>query len=241
MTALRLLVTRPEPDAGRTAAALRGRGHDVLVAPLLRMQPIADAPLGGGPWCGLLVTSANAIRALAATPALRALLNLPLLAVGQRTAELARQCGFVNVRSADGDAGDLADLAAEAFEAAIAPVLYLAGEDRAADLPRLVAARGIAVHTIVVYRMIAVSVLPDQVATALAAGRIDGVLHYSVRSAEAYLACADAAGLRAAALTPIHACLSEEIGAHLRAAGATTVRIAARPQESALLPLFNSP
>ena len=32
---MRLLVTRPEPDATRTAETLRARGHDVLVAPLL--------------------------------------------------------------------------------------------------------------------------------------------------------------------------------------------------------------
>ena len=43
---MRLLVTRPEPDAARTAEALRARGHEVLVAPLLRVETIA-ADFGG--------------------------------------------------------------------------------------------------------------------------------------------------------------------------------------------------
>ena len=41
MTALRLLVTRPEPDATRTADELRAKGHDVMVAPMLNFEPTA--------------------------------------------------------------------------------------------------------------------------------------------------------------------------------------------------------
>jgi len=237
---VRLLVTRPEPEAERTAAILRAGGHEVLVAPLLCMQPIADAALDDGPWAGLLVTSANAVRAVTEHPDRARLLHLPLLAVGRRTAEVARAAGFGSVSSAEGDAGDLAGLAATAFAAATTPVLYLAGEDRAVDLPALLAARGLAVRTVVVYRMIKAQAFPVQTAAALAAGRIDAVLHYSRRTAETYLACADAAGLRAAALAPMHFCLSAEIADILRAAGAATIRVAARPEESALLRLFAS-
>ena len=237
---MRLLVTRPEPEAKRTATILRAGGHEVLVAPLLCMQPIADAALDDGPWAGLLVTSANAVRAIAEHPDRARLLHLPLLAVGRRSAEAARAAGFASVSSADGGAGDLAGLAATAFSGAAAPVLYLAGEDRAVDLPALLAARGIAVRTIVVYRMIKAQAFPAQITAALAAGRIEAVLHYSRRTAETYVTCADAAGLRAAALASMHFCLSAEIADILRAAGAATVRVAARPEESALLRLLAS-
>ena len=37
---MKLLVTRPEPDGERTAEALRARGHEVLLAPMLRMQAV---------------------------------------------------------------------------------------------------------------------------------------------------------------------------------------------------------
>ena len=40
---MRLLVTRPEPDGERTAQALRARGHAVVLAPLLRTEPVAFA------------------------------------------------------------------------------------------------------------------------------------------------------------------------------------------------------
>ena len=62
---MRLLLTRPEPDAQRTAAALRAQGHDVIIAPLLRIEPAADAEIGAGPWAAILITSANAAHAVA--------------------------------------------------------------------------------------------------------------------------------------------------------------------------------
>ncbi len=62
---MRILLTRPQADAERTAAALRARGHEVIVAPLLDIEIVSDAELGGGPWAAILVTSANAVRAIA--------------------------------------------------------------------------------------------------------------------------------------------------------------------------------
>ena len=62
---MRLLVTRPEPEATRTAALLRSHGHDVIVAPLLRVEPVAEVAFGPGPWAALAFTSANAVRAIA--------------------------------------------------------------------------------------------------------------------------------------------------------------------------------
>ena len=49
---MRLLVTRPEADAERTATALRACGHTVVVAPLLRIEPVEDAEIAAGTVCG---------------------------------------------------------------------------------------------------------------------------------------------------------------------------------------------
>ncbi|HXF87381.1 MAG TPA: uroporphyrinogen-III synthase [Xanthobacteraceae bacterium] len=231
---MRLLVTRPEDEGRRTAEMLRALGHEVLLAPLLRIEPIPDADFGPPPWPGVLMSSANAARAVAAHPRKGELVALPLLAVGDRTAEAAREAGFMDVTSAGGEATDLARAAATRFAGCKAPLLYLAGRDRARDLP---AALGeLRVRTVVVYRAIKVERLPSAVQAALAAGRLDGVLHYSRRSAETYLALADAAGLRAKALAPLHYCLSARIAAAL--ADAPEVRIAAEPNEAALLRLI---
>src|SRR6266542_1911543 len=105
-----VLVTRPHPDDEATAAALRARGFEVLRAPMLRFEPVpfhadADAPYGA-----VIVTSANALRAIASHLTDSPLLRLPLFAVGEHTAAAARAAGFSQVSAARGDAGALRDL-----------------------------------------------------------------------------------------------------------------------------------
>jgi uroporphyrinogen-III synthase len=237
---VRLLVTRPEPDGERTAAVLRARGHEVMVAALLRVAAIADADLGAGPHAGVIITSANAARALAAHPRRAELARLPAFAVGRRSAEAVRAAGFGDVMSADGDARDLVRLIATRGAAAHAPLLYLAGEDRAADVAAELAKHGAPVRTVEVYRAVAAAAFPSAVETALAAGALAGVLHFSRRSAEAYLDCAEAAGIGAAALVPTHYCLSPQVAEPLTAAGAPNILVASRPDEAALLDLVPS-
>ena len=159
---MRLVVTRPQADGERTAAALRARGHEVLVAPLMRVEPVA-ADLSGG-WGGVIITSANAPGAIAGHPACEALLKLPLFAVGRRSAEAARQAGFTDVTSAGGDVRDLVRLIAERRADATAPLLYLAGEDRAADLVGELAVHGIAAEMAVVYRAVTAPFPPELIA-----------------------------------------------------------------------------
>ncbi len=237
---MRLLVTRPEPDGARTAAALRARGHEVMVAALLRVAAIAAADLGAPPYAGVIITSANAARALAAHPRRAALARLPVFAVGRRSAEAARAAGFGDVTSADGDARDLVRLVAARGASTTAPLLYLAGEERAADVAAELGKHGVPVRTVVIYRTVAVPAFPSPVRAALAGGALAGVLHFSRRSAGAYLHCAEAAGIGAAALAPAHYCLSREVAAPLTAAGAGKILVAPRPDEAALLDLVPS-
>jgi uroporphyrinogen-III synthase len=234
---MRLIVTRPEPDASATAALLRARGHVVDIVPLLRVETIA-ADLGAGPWGGIVITSANAARAVAVHPRMDELIARPAFAVGRRSAEAARAAGFADVASADGDAGDLVRLVAARADRG-RPLLYLAGEDRAADLESQLAAHGVALATVVVYRAVTVPGLPAAVGAALAAGAIDGVLHYSRRSADAFVAAAAATAVDIKILKTIHYCLSAEVAAALRQTGAAAVATAARPDQAALLALLD--
>jgi uroporphyrinogen-III synthase len=237
---VRLLVTRPQEDGERTAAMLRARGHAVLVAPLLRIEPVAAADFGPGPFAAVLTTSANAARAIMPHQRLHEICDLPLLTVGERSTLAARAAGFTAVTSADGDVHDLIALVARRFAGTTATLLYLAGEDRAADLAGELGRHGLTVRTAVVYRAAAVELFPPAAERAIAAGEIDGVLHYSPRSATAFVRCADQAGLLDRSLRLTHYCLSAQVAAPLVGAAAATIRLAARPEESALIELVGS-
>jgi uroporphyrinogen-III synthase len=234
---VRLLVTRPEPDSARTAAKLRERGHEVLIAPLLRVEILAgDLPAGA--WCAVVMTSANAARAVKRHRRVAELLQLPAFVVGRRTAEAARAAGFAEVTSADGNEQDLARLIGTRLRGSAAPLLYLAGEDRQGNLADDVVTYGLRVSTIEVYRVVKASRFPSAAEQALTARLLDGVLHYSGRSAQAYVDCATVAGILDRALVPFHCCLSAQVAEPVLKAGAADVRIAAKPEEAALLELF---
>ena len=139
------------------------------------------------------------------------------------------------MHSADGDKGDLARLLRVRLAGTRLPLLYLAGEDRAGALD--LAECGLHVLTAVVYRAVKAGRFPAEVENALTQRRLDGVTHFSRRTAEAYLDCAGAGGLREPALAPVHFCISAQVAEPLAAAGAPAVRTAMRPDEAALLAL----
>lgn len=235
---MRLLLTRPELDAERTAMTLRARGHAVVIAPLLHIEAQCDAPLAAGPWAAILVTSANAAHGIEAHGSHKGLCGVPVFAVGRRSAKAMRSAGFTDVTSADGGVTDLVRLVAR-YAKAGARMLYLAGADRTGDLAGELFQHGLHVYTAVIYRAVAATTLPLVAADALASG-IDGVLHFSRRSAETYVRVAGSAGLLQKALQPAHYCLSAHVAEPLVGAGAAAARIAPQPAEAALIELIGS-
>jgi uroporphyrinogen-III synthase len=234
-----VLVTRPQPDDEATAAALRARDFEVLKAPMLRFEPVAFQDDTDAAYGAVIVTSANALRGIEPHLENSRLLALPLFAVGERTADAARRAGFENVISADGDAAGLRDCVLASVRTKelkkASPLLYLAGADLARDLAGELGERGFTVVTHTTYRMAAVSSLPREICDAFAAHRIEAVLHYSRRSARAFLQAARAGGVEISALAIPQCCISAQVATVVRDGGATQVVVAATPDENALL------
>jgi uroporphyrinogen-III synthase len=83
--------------------------------------------------------------------------------------------------------------------------------------------------------MTALSSLSRETRDAFAANEVEAVLHYSQRSARAFLEAARAAGVEISALAVPQCCISESVAAVLRDAGATQVMVAAMTDENAML------
>lgn len=119
----RVLVLRPEPGASATAARARARGLEAVTVPLFEIEPVEwEVPEVGG-FDGLLLTSANAVRS--AGDKLETLRGLRAYAVGEATADAARDAGF-NI-AATGEAG--VDRLLGSIEPGL-KLLHLCGEDR---------------------------------------------------------------------------------------------------------------
>jgi uroporphyrinogen-III synthase len=233
-----VLVTRPHPDDEVTAGALRARGFEVLQAPMLRFEPVPFHDDADERYGAIIVTSANALRAIAPHLGNSRLLKLPLFAVGEHTASAAREAGFGEVLTANGGAAALRDLVLASVKTKqlkkASTLLYLAGADLARDLAGELGEKGFTVVTHTTYRMIPASSLPREVCDAFVANRIEAVLHYSRRSARAFLDAARSGGVEISALALPQCCISSAVASILRDAGATQVTAAAQADENAL-------
>lgn len=218
---LRVAITRAEPEASRTAARVRARGAEAVVAPLLTIVPCGyDTSTEGAQ--AIIFTSTNGVRAF---PDVGGARDRIVLAVGDATAEAAREAGFSDVRSADGDVVALAALAKATLDPAKGKLVHIAGDHVAGDLGGDLRAAGFSVERRLAYASVAASELPAALRQPL-----DVVLFHSARAAETFVALG---APNASELTA--GCLSAAVA---QAAGKTSwkrIITAPRPREEDLL------
>lgn len=228
---MRILVFRPQADAERSARAIAARGNEPVIAPLFEVVR-SDETAPPGPFAALVLTSGNAVAALSDAPA--AWRDLPVFSVGARTAARAREAGYGDARSADGDRHDLLALIGANLPPK-AKLLMIVGRDRHEDVPRKLTDAGYEVTLWTAYAAQALAALPERAVAALRDGEADAALHYSARGADTFVALAREAGLAEQALALTHVTLSADAAAPLIAAGASTVLVAEHPEEAAML------
>jgi uroporphyrinogen-III synthase len=177
----RVLVTRPQPGAARTAQRLRDADFEPVVIPLSEIVPL-PAELPAGEFDAAAASSANAIRHAPAGLVAR-LAAKPLFAVGDETAGVAREAGFADVRSSSGSAAELAhDIAAGTGLAA--RIAYLCGRVRLDALEGSLAGAGLRVDAIETYDTSPHQPSPDELGM-LDSAPIAAALVYSAKAAEA--------------------------------------------------------
>ncbi|GBQ15837.1 uroporphyrinogen-III synthase [Swaminathania salitolerans] len=226
-----VLVTRPEPGLSDTMTELARRGWSPCAAPMLHVIPL---PLKGATRFGrVVVTSGQSLNSLAATLPH----DIALTAVGRKTAERARACGFTSVDHAGGTA---LSLVPHLGEPCGDPTLLLAtGRHLGQDLARDLRNAGWSVSRRVVYMTQPVGHLSSSVCARLSAGEIGAALFYSAATAQAFLR---AVGERRTILRTITAlALSTQIADVLAEAPFAAVRTAEHPDQDSLLSLLDSP
>jgi uroporphyrinogen-III synthase len=236
---MRLLVTRPEPDALKLRAQLEERGYEATVEPLLEVT-FADAdPIDLDGVQALIATSRYGLRALKSHPLRTAALKLPLFAVGRATAAEARALGFEMVLTGAGTAHELVAHIVSVADPAAGLLLHLAGDTLAGQLARELEAHGFRVLQPVVYRMQAAGAFTDDTVEQLAFGEIEGVILMSPRTATIYASLMRKHGLMSVARRLIHFCLSETVARRLAGLGEVRAEIAEAPRLEEVLALID--
>lgn len=205
---MKVLVTRPEPDASTFAALCRANDIIPISAPLMDVQ-IEARPVDLDGIGALAFTSANGVRAFAASNSLR---KLTAFAVGPATAEAAHDEGFADIHIAGGDVDALAETIAKARGLFNGAVLHVAGTERAGDLLAALGENNVSARRAVLYEAHAVSELPASAREALSVSPpVEWVALFSPRTAKLFVALVRAAGLEGCLAHIQAACLSEAV------------------------------
>ena len=236
---MHILVTRPEPDASETKAALESAGHTVTLSPLLNIdfEPITD--IGQGSIQAIVVTSRNALRALSKSPLLADLRDLPVFAVGPRSARDVHDLGFHGVIEGPGNAAGLPDCISANSDPRGGRLLHLAGYRLAFDLEEAMSSRGYDFESLPCYRASPATSLPPQARDAIASGSLDAVLLMSPDSARTYVRLVGEAGLSRQAESIAAICISAATAAALPPLPVASIQVADRPNSEEVLALIN--
>ena len=213
----RVLVLRPEPGGSETVRRAEAKGLAAEARPLFAVEPIEWEAPEAGSFDGLLLTSANALRH--GGDQLQDLRGLPAYAVGEATAEAAREAGF-DIKSV-GDAG------VDRLLGSIEPemkLLHLCGEDRR---PPDGARQEIV--SLPVYRAVETGASPPE--------GVDALLVHSPRAARAIAE----RWIDRPASPRIACAISPAAAEPLEGLDLKEIRVAASPDETALLACLGKP
>ena len=228
---LRVLVTRPEPGASRTADKLAALGYEPVLLPLTRIEPL---PVESWPrpanFGAVAIPSANAVRH--APPALLGeIAGLPVFAVGERTGHVAAAKGLSVRDSSSGDAERLA----KRIIGAVKPgsrVLLLCGRVRRSTLENRLTQARLSVTALETYDTVPIPLSEVQFHEATAARPIDVVLVYSAFAAE--ILSPRVSSLQSAVFIAI----SDRVAQKLPAAAGIRTMVAREPTEEAMLSIL---
>jgi uroporphyrinogen-III synthase len=236
---VKVLVLRPKAQGARTALALARLGHEAVLAPLLEITRIEEGRVprsdSSNPHAAVIAASPHAFKLLDPETRMR-LAKLPAMLVGARSARAAEKAGLCVLRPVYRTARELATALPE--HAPPGRLLYLAGRDRRPEIEAALRQAKRRFDIVEIYAAAILPALPLGAAAALRHHGIDAVLHYSARSASAYVTLAKARRLLSRALAPLQLCLSETVAGPLIEAGAKHVEIADAPSETRLLDLL---
>lgn len=167
-------ITRTQPSANESAKTFEQAGYKPVIAPLLNVEPRAVGKTV--PDNAVLVfTSQNGVRAFCNSEMCR---DLPVITVGDATAALARELGFLNVRSAGGTSDDIAPLIADGPDKT-AIYIHISGTHIRGAVSEDLRARGFKAERRIYYGSSTVQTLPD-----IDIDKIDVAVFFSPMAAE---------------------------------------------------------
>jgi uroporphyrinogen-III synthase len=225
----RIVITRAREQAGELARALEAHGAAVLLAPVIRIEPLAQlgplrAALAGlSAYRWVVFTSQNAVqivfdRLLAWGLGPRTFATTAVAAIGTATGDALRQRGVTPALVPDEFVGEaLAEALGARGGLAGSRVLIPSAQDARDAVPAGLRAHGAIVEVVPVYRTVPAATNLSELAVELRDGRIDAVIFTSSSTVRYFVdlvgrTAATSGRFAAAVIGPVTAGTARELG-----------------------------
>lgn len=200
---LLVLVTRPLEQAKDFAEQIKSAGHRPLLCPLLEIEHIPTSLSSLQKPDAVLLSSVQGLHSVSVP---LEWLSIPVYCVGQRTAEVARGTGFMNVVAGVGDVHDILPRIQENTPQN-GHVLYLRGEDVSTEIQGYL--KGLSITEEITYRAIPVTKIDPSIIGQFP--HLDVITVFSARTGKTLRKLMSEHGLDAYAKTINLLCLSQAV------------------------------
>lgn len=235
----RVLVTRPEPGATATAGRLRQLGFTPVVLPLTQIMPVDEQTYpDSGRIDAVVVTSVNGVRHVA-HDVLEKFTGKPVYTVGDASAKAASVAGFTDIRSASGDARDLAALIVREMPEG-SRLLHMAGVDRTAGFEDALLKNGLRLSVVETYQAQEISYSTDFLNSLFREGEISAALMMSPRASHLFVNAFLNVNASQAFERTVFFCISNNAANPLSKKFGAQVMISSEPTEESVLALLSS-
>lgn len=234
---MRALITRPKEDSTTIAKQLEELGIESVIEPLMTVELVAEVKFDLDGVQAILLTSRNGARALASATASR---HVVVYAVGDSTAELARELGFKSVESSSGDSESLAKLVRQRLNPDDGTLLHVVGNAVAGDIGGMLANDGFEVRRQELYTAHPVAALSVTTCGMLSNNAIDLALFFSPRTAQTFVDLIEQAELADACADMTAVCMSRAVALAVGSLKWREVHISGRPDLRSIIDIAAS-
>ena len=147
---MHILLTRPLEDCSELILKFKSLGHQVSHLPLLNIEKTNYEEINFFDYGGIIFTSANAIKFIDLKKIDK---NIICFCVGGATEKKARNVGFQNTVTAEGNVSNLKELILQNYDLKNKPLLYISGEKISANLDEQLINEGYNIKRIINYRV----------------------------------------------------------------------------------------
>lgn len=145
---MHVLFTRPVDDSKDLILKFKSLGHIVSSIPVISIKKKEYQKIDFSSFKGIIFTSSNAIKFLD-TKLLDK--NIKCFCVGNATELLAKEKGFQNIFSAEGNVNNLKEIILQNFKSSEGKLLYISGETITFELDKFLISEGLKVERVINY------------------------------------------------------------------------------------------